>query len=98
MHRWTGQSVFISTDICVKNILEERGVEGIVYKDGMPDFSEFAIGEVKIDGMTNIREDIWGQLGNYGKADAELAKIWSSYGEHWSAQDIQKWRIDNQYT
>ncbi|WP_204741476.1 RHS repeat-associated core domain-containing protein [Intestinimonas butyriciproducens] len=98
---WTGergQSVFISEDIRVKSILEEMGVEGVVYKDGMPDFSKFAIGEVKINNMTNMRESIGGRPGNYEQADAALAEIWSSYGECWTAQDVQKWRTDNLYT
>lgn len=74
------------------------GAEGIAYKSGMSDFSKFTIVEVKIGNMTNIREKIGGQLGNYEQADAVLAEIWSFYKGHWTDQDLQKRRTDNLYT
>ncbi|MBM6885377.1 HNH endonuclease [Pseudoflavonifractor phocaeensis] len=78
--------------------MEEQGLEGITYKDGMPDFSKFVIGEVKIDSMTDIRTTTGGQRGNYEKADAMLAETWSRYGESWTEVEIRGWRIRNGYT
>ena len=51
----------------VKDTLEKYGLEGIEYKDGVPDFSECSEETVEI-GMTEDRKN------NFGKANAECAK------------------------
>lgn len=56
--RWTGErgeSIFISEDPGVKGILDRHNVKGVEYKNGMPDFSPFAVGEVKLENMADHR-------------------------------------------
>lgn len=88
-----GQSVFISDDKRVKKYLDEQGKKGIEYKNGMPDFSEFAKAEFKIKDMTNSRSS------NFYQADEMLAKEWTkSKGKKYSVEDIANWRRENNYT
>lgn len=92
---WTeerGESVFISDDPRVKDILDKYGVKGVEYKNGIPDFSPFAVAEVKISGMTDKRVD------NFKSADAKLAEQLSTDGKVYTAKDIEKWRKENNYT
>ncbi|TVX82928.1 hypothetical protein FQP34_04940 [Peribacillus simplex] len=76
----------------VKKYLDEAGVDGVEYKNGMPDFSPFSKGEVKLDNMTNDRKS------NFSTADEALAEKWSTPDEKWTADDIADWREDNKYT
>ena len=76
----------------VKKYLDEAGVDGVEYKNGMPDFSPFSKGEVKLENMTNDRKT------NFSTADEALAEIWSTPDEKWTAADIADWREDNKYT
>jgi len=76
----------------VKEYLDEAGVDGVEYKNGMPDFSPFSKGEVKLDNMTNDRKS------NFSTADEALAEKWSTPDEKWTADDIADWREDNKYT
>lgn len=59
---WSGEpgnSMFIPADTPenqeIKKYLHEHGVEGIVYKDGVPDFSPVSEGTVEIPDMTEYR-------------------------------------------
>ena len=62
----------------------------------MPDFSPFAVGEVKISMTSNRSAD---SQSNYNKADEKLAIIWSQqYNETFSSKDIKNWRQNNKYT
>ncbi len=52
--RWTdkrGESVFIPSDPDMQALLRQYGLEGITYKDGIPDFSMFAAEEVQLFNM-----------------------------------------------
>ena len=92
---WTGdrgESIFISEDPRVKDILDKHNVKGVEYKNGMPDFSPFAVGEVKLKNMTDNRPI------NYSEADAKLAELWSSAEKTYTKEDIEDWRKDNNYT
>lgn len=91
-----GESLFISNDTRVKDTLNRVGVEGVEYRNGIPDFSIFAMDEVKIEGMTNDRI-----RNNYVKADKELARIWTvklKDGKEWTIDDVKDWRVSNGYT
>lgn len=69
---WTGQrgeSMFIPTDPDIQVLLRQKGLEGITYKDGIPDFSKFA--EVEIQ-LFNMHGGESGRSYNFSHAD-ELA-------------------------
>ena len=78
-----GESVFISDDPTVKPYLEEAGIDGIEYKNGMTDFTPVSKGQVDINGMSTYRPD------NYDLADIELAKKWSTPDDVWTAKDVK---------
>lgn len=93
--KWTGErgnSIFISDDIRVKSILDAYGVNGVEYKNGMPDFSPFAKCELTIDDMTDSRPH------NFAEADKKLAEYLSKNGKQCTAQDVANWREANGYT
>ena len=93
--RWTGErgeSIFISEDPRVKGILDRHNVKGVEYKNGMPDFSPFAVGEVKLENMTDHRPT------NFSEADTKLAKKWSSAEKTYTKEDVEAWRKENKYT
>ena len=68
-------------------ILDKYGIDGIEYKDGDPDFSPVAKGEVEIDDFTDDRPS------NFAQADEALAKQRGC-----SPEDVKKWREENDYT
>lgn len=70
-----------------KEILEKYGTDGIVFKDGEPDFSIFSRGNVTIEGFTTRRED------NFDKADIALANQRGC-----SPDEVARWRKENKYT
>ncbi len=106
-----GNSKFIpseKTEIgrLLKEKLDEKGLDGIEFKHGEPDFSKCAEGTVEIDHMTEHRGDYWNesgkkQEGNFSQADIKLAEQWTSEGRLksdgtsvWDERDIAKWRHD----
>ena len=92
---WTGkrgESLFISEDPRVKEILDKHNVKGVEYKNGMPDFSPFALAEFKLDNMTDCRPL------NFAEADEKLAKAWSTSEKNYTKDDIELWRKNNKYT
>lgn len=82
-----GDSVFVTSDPRVQWILEAHGVDGVAYKNGMPDLSPFAVGEVKVDNMSPHTTP------NYAAADAALAQKLGV-----QADDLTRWRQYNQFT
>ncbi len=55
---WEGEreeSKFVCTNNSIRHILQERNVDGVNYRNRMPDFSPFAVGEVRIN-MTSNRD------------------------------------------
>lgn len=108
--KWSGnrgESMFIPTDDRFRELLQSRGVEGINYKDAIPDFSPIAEAKVTIQGMSQHRLSLIGEngeriVGNYEKADIECAKVWNleqrDGKDDWTHQDVKNWREANGYT
>lgn len=80
----------------VKQLLTEKGVDGIEYKNGEPDFSPMSESTVKIEGMTEVCED------NFPKADIKCAEQWNTEKRDgrtdWTAADVRDWRRENKYS
>ncbi len=78
----------LNEELYVKKKLAEYGKDGIEYKNLEPDFSEVSEGTVKIDNMTEHRDDYYdenGELqpGNFSQADAKLAEKWNEQQKRW---------------
>ncbi len=102
-----GESMFVPTDDRLRELLQSKGVEGINYKDAIPDFSPIAEAKVTIQGMSQHRLSLIGEngeriVGNYEKADIECAKAWNlerrDGKDDWTHQDVKNWREANEYT
>ena len=86
-----------------EGVKNDAGQYGVVYKDGIPDFSPYAVAEVKIDNMNEERK---GPTGNFRQADIELAKQWgleelaveSGLEKEEAYKIVEKWREDHDYT
>lgn len=108
--KWSGdrgESMFMPTADRVREILRNKGLEGINYKDGIPDFNPISEAKVTIQGMSQHRLSQMGEngeriVGNYEKADTECAKAWNleqrDGKDDWTHQDVKKWREANEYT
>lgn len=108
--KWSGdrgESMFIPTDDRFRELLQSKGVEGINYKDAIPDFSPIAEAKVTIQDMSQHRLSLIGEngeriVGNYEKADIECAKAWNleqrDGKDDWTHQDVKNWREANGYT
>lgn len=108
--KWTGdrgESMFVPTDDGVREILQNKGLEGINYRDGIPDFGPISEAKVTIQGMSQHRLSQIGEngertVGNYEKADIECAKAWNleqrDGKDDWTNKDVEKWRKTNGYT
>lgn len=108
--KWSGdrgESMFIPTADRVREILRNKGLEGINFKDGIPDFNPISEAKVTIQGMSQHRLSQMGEngeriVGNYEKADTECAKAWNleqrDGKDDWTHQDVKKWREANEYT
>lgn len=69
-------------------LLDKYGIDnGIVYKDGEPDFSEVSKGKVEIEPFSTERTD------NFDRADIALAKE-----KDCDPKEVVQWRKDNNYT
>lgn len=108
--KWSGdrgESMFIPAVDRVREILRNKGLKGIEYKNGFPDFDPIAEAKVIIQGMSQHRFSQIGEngeriVGNYEKADIECAKAWNHERrdgkDGWTHQDVKKWREANGYT
>lgn len=91
---WTGK-VGESEFVLKEPIILNNGVKitKVAYKNGIPDFSPYAIAEVKVPKMTNDRT---GKGGNYEQADAALAEYWSKINynnqSNWTSTDVKNFR------
>lgn len=65
----------------------------VSYQNAVPDFSPYAIAEVKVPRMTNDRT---GKGGNYEQADTALAEYWSKIKYNnkakWTSSDVKDFR------
>ncbi len=105
--KWSGdrgESMFVPTDDRLRELLQSKGVEGINYKDAIPDFGPIAEAKVTIQGMSQHRLSQMGEngeriVGNYEKADIECAKAWNleqrDGKDGWTHQDVKNWREAN---
>lgn len=102
-----GESMFVPTDDRLRELLQSKGVEGINYKDAIPDFDPIAEAKVTIQGMSQHRLSQMGEngeriVGNYEKADIECAKAWNleqrDGKDDWTHQDVKNWREANGHT
>ena len=91
-----GESTYIPSDEKMKELLAQYGMDGIEYKDGIPDFSRCSECTVEIDNMTENR------YSNFAQCDEKCAEQWNKEGRDgktdWTARDVQKWRSDNGYS
>lgn len=88
---WTGkrgESKFIPADDEIKAILKQFNLDGIIYKDGIPDFSKCSKLTIEIANMTQMRGI------NRKQCDEKCAKIWNKK----TGREVEKWRADNKYT
>lgn len=94
--RERGESKFVPYDQEIIDILAEYGLDGIVYKDGIPDFSEVSESTVEIDNMTENRAE------NFKQCDEKCAEQWNKEGRDgrtdWTARDVAQWRKENGYS
>ena len=99
---WTGdrgESTYIPSDKAIQELLSSFGLDGIEYKDGIPDFSQCSACTVEIDNMSEKR---YGKDGNFAQCDAKCAEQWNKEGKDgktdWTARDVEKWREANGYS
>ena len=99
-----------STDPKLKKILDEAGIEGIQYKNGVPDFAPVAKAQVEIDYMLGGKGDLGGKArtNNFVQSDHKLAEQLNNSPElarqlgmgtgGITARDIEKYRSKNKLT
>jgi len=91
-----GESKFVSYDEHINDVLEEHDLDGIEYKDGIPDFSEVSASTVEIDSMSENR------AANFKQCDERAVEQWNKEGHEgrndWTAREIAQWRKENGYS
>ena len=79
-----------------EEILKKNKIDGIIFKDGEPDFSEISKGTVEIDDYTSSRSK------NFAQADEKLAEKWNKEKKDgksdWTADDVSEYRHENNLT
>lgn len=101
-----GECMFIPDDVPktqrVRDALSRYGLEGIEYRNAVPDFSKCSEATVQID---NMRGNDVPRTRNYEQCDAACAKQWNDARRDgrtdWTARDVQNWRdngTDIKYT
>lgn len=85
--------------IVIKEILDQYGLDGIVYRNGEPDFEVCADTVLKIDIMSEFRYDYEapeGTLGNFTQADMKCAELWNFDNRDgksdWTPRDVANYR------
>lgn len=96
---WTGdrgESWYVPTDKSIINILHTFQLGGILYGEGIPDFSLCAKMTINIESMSEIRRE------NFRQCDEICAEEWDlkKYGgkSKWTPNDVKQWRKENNYT
>jgi hypothetical protein len=91
-----GESKYIPADSEIRNILKQHGLDGINYKDGIPDFSKVSESTVEIDNMTGNRQK------NFEQCDEKCAEQWNKEERDgridWTARDVADWRREFGYS
>ncbi len=107
-----GNSEFVPNEnveagLKAKQKLAEYGQDGVRYKDGEPDFSKCAEATVRIDDMTQNRDDYIGKdgsirQGNFSQANIKCSEKWNAEAKDgksdWTARDVENWRDKNNCT
>lgn len=96
---WTGKPGE-SDFILDSPLFDQHGnkITRVPYRNAVPDFSDYALAEVKIPNMTNNRTN---SGGNYEQANEALAEYWSRIrhnGRTWTARDVESFRTKNNLT
>lgn len=77
-------------------ILDENNIEGIVFKDGEPDFTPIAVDQVKVEKITADRSH------NFAVARKEMADKWNSECRDgrtdWTGGEVQKFADEHDLT
>jgi len=81
-----GESIFMPDDPAAKKLLEDLGLKGIKYKNGIPDFKPISKAEFKIN-MTTDRSK------NFAQGDELLANLWGI-----SKKEAAQWRTVNGFS
>lgn len=88
-----GESKLIPNDPEIRESLKEFGIDGIEYKNGIPDFSPISKEIVQIGDMSENRKY------NFRQADRELAKKWNEEEKDgrtdWTRNDVENWRQES---
>lgn len=83
-------------EVKANSILKSKGLDGISYKDGVPDFSKVAENTVQIPYMSGYRKS------NFEQADSALAGKWNILAkngrDNWTARDVKKYRTEGSET
>lgn len=99
---WTGnrgESKFVPFDKEIRELLAKLGLDGIEYKNAIPNFLRCSVCTTEIDNMSPQRR---GKGGNFEQCDAKCAEIWNKEKRDgrsdWTARDVEKWRTENGYS
>lgn len=97
-----GESKYIPNDKVIVEILSQQNMDGIEYKNAIPDFSELSKCTVEIDNMTEMRRSYKEVIGNFEQCDKKCAELWNSSCQDgkndWTARDVERWRETNGYS
>ena len=97
-----GESVFIPNSDEINEILDEYNVDGIEYKNGIPDFTPCSEATVEIDNMTDNRSGPPVEGSNFQQCDQKCAELWNEQcragRNDWTARDVANWRHENGYS
>lgn len=107
-----GESKFIPSNETsigseAKKELKTAGVDGIEYKNGIPDFAPVSKCTVKIDNMTGNRLDYFDsngkrQKGNFTQAYEKMSVKFNEEKrdgkDDWTARDVKQYKTDNNLT
>lgn len=93
-----GESKFIPNESNseIIEILKKYRLDGIIYKDAIPNFSKTSESTVEIKNMTDNRAK------NFTQCDEACAKQWNKEGcdgrTDWTPRDVANWRKENGYS
>lgn len=97
-----GESAFVPEDDDIDAILEKYDMDGVEYKDGIPDFSPCSESTVEISNMTNNRNGPPAEGSNFQQCDQKCAEQWNNQYRDgtcdWTARDVADWRRENGYS
>lgn len=99
-----GESKYVPSSESIQEILKGYGLDGIIYNDGIPDFTSCSEATVEIDDMSENRlsNKEKGVVGNFDQADQKYAEQWNKEGREgrndWTTRDVSNWRRENGYS